>query len=64
MVFAMEGAAEFLSLMNGTELLKVHLVQRKAAAPLSVHLRQVGGLIDLGQLRRPSHADAERNVQI
>lgn len=38
MGFAMESAAEVLSLMNRTELLKVYLVERKAAVPLSVHL--------------------------
>ena len=38
----MESGAEVLRLMNGTQLLKVYLVERKPA----VHPRQVGTLMD------------------
>lgn len=43
MGFAMESAAEVLSLMDGTELVKVFLLEGKAAVPLSAHLRQMAG---------------------
>lgn len=43
MGFATETAAEVLSLMHGAERLKVYLVERKAAVPLSARLRQVAG---------------------
>lgn len=41
--FAMESAAEVLSLVEGTELVNVYLVEREAAVPLSAHLRQMAG---------------------
>ena len=50
----MEGAAEVLSLINGIQLLKVYLVERKAAVHLSVPGRwHTDGSEYSGQLRRP-----------
>lgn len=41
--FVMESTAEVINLMDGRELVKVCLVERKAAVPLSAHLRQMAG---------------------
>lgn len=52
MGFAIEGAAEVLSLINGIQLLKVYSVERKAAAHLSLPDRwHTDGSEYSGQLR-------------
>jgi len=52
--FAMEGAAEVFSLLNRIQQLKVYLVERKAAACLSLLGKwHTAGSKYSGQLRKP-----------